>query len=181
MPKDDKKVASVKVAEAPQGFNLNVGRERGDGWILKEKGQIVQGRLLGRYLMKATSSDGSARAYYQLKLAVPVKAIYTPGEDDDDYEEDEDGKAKRHEVTLKPGQVVNIDEITALKDLSSYTRDGGVYNIWFQYIKQDPKRRNFWVIKGPALETVRPAKHAPTPVPATLKNGASSDLEEAPY
>lgn len=161
---------ATKPASAPAGFTTKVGRARGDGWVVKKPGAVVQGRLLGRYLMKAKSSNGDPRAYYQVKLSVPVEALYTPGEEDDDYEVGEDDRVKRIEVTLEPGQILNVDEITALKDLSPYTRDGGVYNVWFQYIKQDPKLRNFWRIEGPALEPVRAPKHAPTPE----ANGRSS-------
>lgn len=168
------KETKVRIPDAPAGFTTNIGRARGDGWVIKKPGNQVQGRLLGCYEMKALSQNGEKRSYFQIKVAIPTPALQTLGEEDEGYAEDEDGRAKRIEVMLKPGDIINVDVITALKDLAPYTRDGGVYDVWFAYVKQDPKRRNFWIVKGPSLQTIRPGK------PHFASNGVRSQ-DEIPF
>lgn len=144
----------MKEAEVPKGFDTKVGRERGDGWVIKEAGVVVHGRLLGRYLGKQQDDDGNYQAVYQIRVITPLKAVFT------------DEQKEKHEVMLEKGQIVNVGEHKALEDLSPYTRDGGVYNVWFQYLSEDKvpgTQRTFWRVKGPHLETLRAAKHAPAP------------------
>lgn len=157
--------------EVPKGFDVKVGRERGDGWITKKPGAILHGRLLGRYLGKQQDDDGNYQAVYQVKVITPCEAVFT-----------DDAKVK-HNVTLEKGQIVNVGEHKALEDLAPYCSDGGVYNVWAQYISEDPipgTKRTFWKVKGPFLETLRPARHAPTQV-APVKAGPGTTEGDIPF
>lgn len=159
--------------DIPAGFDTRVGRERGDGWLKKEPGVVIQGRLLGRYTMKGqVSDDGTARTYLQVKLS------------DGSGIKGKDGKIvagvpasqldpttrEKLEVRLQPGQVINIDEHTALEDLAPWATDGGVHDVWFMYVSQDKVQgtnRTFWVVKGPAIHTVRAGRpHVQQAAPA---------------
>jgi hypothetical protein len=179
---DDKKKERDTDNEVPSGFDTRVGRERGDGWLAKSAGQVVTGRLLGRHVMKGqVNDDGTFRTFYQIKIGKEssfldssnkihpgVKAIF----------QDED--KEKHEVILIEGQILNVDEHKALEELAPYTRDGGVYDVWFKYLSEDKLtrgRRNatFWRLKGPFLKTLRPAKYAPRPAES---NRATPEIGE---
>lgn len=150
-----------KADDAPEGFDVNVGRQLGDGWVKKGEGVTVQGRLLGRFIGNQQDDDGVYQAFYQIKLQVPCPATRKNKE-----------TQEVEEVTLEPGQVVNVGEHKALEDLSPKTRDGGVYNVWFRYLKQEKipnSRRTFWSISGPRLQVLKPAQHAP--LPAEVRRG----------
>jgi len=177
--KGDKKTDN----EVPSGFDTRVGRERGDGWLTKSAGQVVTGRLLGRHTMKGqVNDDGTFRTFYQIKIAKESCFIDSNGKSQPGVKaifQDED--KEKHEVILSEGQILNVDEHKALEELSPYTRDGGVYDVWFKYISEDklPRsgRRNatFWRLKGPFLKTLRPAKYAPRPAES---NRAAPEIAE---
>jgi len=60
--KDDGR-QEVKTVSAPAGSTPGLGREQGKGWMTKEAGAQIEGRLLGRFLMKG--DDGDMRAFYR--------------------------------------------------------------------------------------------------------------------
>jgi hypothetical protein len=146
----------------PEGFNINVGRDRGDGWVTKKEGNTILGRLLGRYTYE---SRGKKRAYYQVKLYKPCEA---EAENPDYNDEDEDameeaGIEPTVTVTLQAGQVVNVDESAKLADLESHASNGGVYDVWFVYgpkIDLD-KGRTMWTVIGPKLKMVEKPSEIP--------------------
>lgn len=181
--KNDRKIAQED--DVPAGFDTRVGRERGDGWLLKSEGQVVQGRLLGRFYMKGQQNDdGTTRVFYQIKLdkgciymkngerIEGVRANFTDPE-----------SKEKSEVILKPGQILNVDEHKALEDLSPFTRDGGTYDVWFKYLRESPipgrGNRTFWELKGPHIKTISQAKHAPRPDVAPTAGAKSADVEES--
>ena len=160
-------------ADIPDGFDVNVGRELGDGWVRKGAGVEVVGRLMGRFIGNQQDDDGKYQAFYQIRLLKACPAT----------QKDKETKEVR-EVILEPGQLLNVGEHKALEELSPYTRDGGVYDVWFKYIKEDKvqgTKRTFWVIKGPRLKVLRAAKHAP--LPAAEKRGEvnKADDEDIPF
>ncbi len=159
----------VKASEVPAGFDTKVGRERGDGWFIKEAGAILHGRLLGRFLGKQQDDDGKYQAVYQVKVITPCKAMFT------------DDKKEKHEVMLEKGQIVNIGEHKALEDLAPYAADGGVYDVWIQYISEDPipgTKRTFWKVQGPNLKTLRAARR---PHQAVVGDRPVEDNSEIPF
>jgi len=123
----------------PDGFDIMAGRELADGWAMKEKGNTIQGRLMGRFTM------GEDRAYYQIKLDKPTKAITGRGDE-------------TAEVVLAPGKVVNVDESKAMEDLRKYAENGGVYDVWIMYGEKQktPDGGSFWpIINGPRARQVK--------------------------
>lgn len=123
----------------PDGFDIMAGRELADGWAMKEKGNTIQGRLMGRFTM------GEDRAYYQIKLDKPTKAITGRGDE-------------TAEVVLPPGKVVNVDESKAMEDLRKYAENGGVYDVWIMYGEKQktPDGGSFWpIINGPRARQVK--------------------------
>lgn len=148
-------MAIEKDKDIPDGFDVSVGRDLGDGWIKKGPGVTVQGRLLGRFIGNQKDDDGVYQAFYQIQLHKPCPA--TRKNKETKISED---------VNLEPGQIVNVGEHKALEDLSPRTRDGGQYDVWFKYVEQQAisgSRRTFWVVKGPRLHVVKPPTHAPLP------------------
>lgn len=112
----------------PDGFDVNVGRERGEGWIVKEEGNIVQGKLLGRQTYK--TKRGKTRAFYQIELEKPCLCEVENPDFNEEADEDETNVPRIRE-TLEEGAIVNIDEFKKLEDLAPYCKDGGQYGVWF--------------------------------------------------
>jgi hypothetical protein len=133
------------VPKAPEGFNLNVGRDRGDGWAKKEDGNTIQGRLLGRHSYK--NKAGKERFYYQVKVVIPVKAVI-PNPDDDEADD--------IEGELPAGSVINVDETAKLSDLAPYCKDGGTYDVWFAYGDKIDigGGQTMWTVYGPKLAVI---------------------------
>jgi hypothetical protein len=131
----DKKIDS----DVPDGFDINAGRSQADGWAKKEKDNVIQGRLIGRYTM-----GDEDRAYYQIMLQKPCKAITGKGDESE-------------EVTLTEGQLVNVDESTAMKDMRTYAGNGGVYDVWIKYgEKQKIDKGTFWpIVNGPRVKMIK--------------------------
>lgn len=153
---------------APEGFDTNIGRHLGDGWVIKAEGAVVQGRLLGRFIGTQKDDDGVYQAFYQFKLAVPCKAT-----------KKEKGSQEVTEVMLQPGQILNVGEHKALEELSPYCRDGGIYDVWFRYGKQEKvagTRRTFWTVEGPKLKVIKTRQHAP--IAAEVKRGEANPSGE---
>lgn len=147
---DSKPVVSLQDTP-PDGFTIPVGRDRGDGWVDKFVGAIVQGKLLGLHTMKKEDDGGKKRKYFQVELTRPCHAIQVLTEDDDGYDEDaEDGN--RVEVELKAGDILNVDVSVGLRDLEPHFTDGRNYEVWLQFVRQDKKFRNMWRFKGPFLK-----------------------------
>jgi hypothetical protein len=134
----------------PDGFDIMAGRELADGWAKKEKGNVIQGRLVGRFKM------GEDRFFYQIKLDKETKAITGKGDD-------------TSEVVLKKGQMVNVDESKAMEDLRKYSDNGGVYNVWIMYGEKAklPDGGSFWpIVNGPRVQMVKsPPKVAANDIP----------------
>lgn len=157
--KNAKNGNSEKHMEAPpDGFTINVGRERGDGWVKKEEGNIVQGRLLGRHTY---TSRGKKRAYYQVKLARPCKAEIENPDWNEEMEGDE--VPERITATLDEGSIVNLDETTKLADLETHVSSGGVYDVWLVFgNKMDiGNGQTMWTVTGPRLRVVEKPDELP--------------------
>lgn len=170
----------------PKGFDIKVGQEQGDGWLVKTSGQVIIGRMLGRYAMRGvTKKDGSARVFYQFLLMAGCTYVRggktLPGVLAN--QKDESGKA---EVVLGVGKVVNVDEHKTIEELGPYTRNGGVYNVWFRYVEKKGLARgggeSFWMLEGPHLQPVKPATRKPDPEPYDTATNRQSQThnEEVP-
>lgn len=177
----EKNNEKVKDDELPAGFDTRVGREQGEGWLVKAPGAVVCGRLIGRFVMKGMKDDdGNYRAFYQVKLDSRAgifdgkkKVGPLTGTRKDDAKNDED-------VVFQDGDIVNIGEHKALEDLSPFTRDGGTYDVWFKYLNEEKLQgrgnRTFWQLKGPALATIKPATKRPGPEPSLRPDMPESEI-----
>ncbi len=182
----DKQKTRKTESEVPAGFDTRVGRERGDGWLKKTAGQVIVGRLLGRFGMKGqTNDDGSVRVFYQVQLAEGCKMVKDGKEVEGVFAmwQNPDNKDDKQEVVLTAGQIVNIDEHKALEDLGPYTRNGGIYDVWMKYLAEDPipgkKNRTFWRMKGPHLKTIKPATRRPDA--DTLQEAVTEGEDNIPF
>lgn len=152
--KPDKANGKRAEDDAPPGFDEVVtSSSRADGWAKKGEGFVIQGRLISRTTMREQDRDGKRRSFYTIELQ--AKAAATTGKGDD-----------VEDVTLEPGDLINVDESAALEDLEPRTRDGGVYDVWIKYGKQQESskkgQKGFW----PAtirLRTIKPATRAVMP------------------
>jgi hypothetical protein len=146
----------------PDGFNISVGRERGDGWAKKKPGNVILGRLLGRHTYE---NRGKERAYYQVKLLKSCEAeIENPDYDDEDEEGmKEQNIPERISTTLSEGSIINIDESAKLADLKSRCGDGGVYDVWFVYGNKVDigNGQTMWEVVGPRLKMVEKPSEIP--------------------
>lgn len=143
----------------PEGFSINVGRERGEGWVKKEEGNVIEARIVGRYTYE---SRGKKRGYYQLKLLKPCKIEIEDPDFEGDSEEDE---VPRVTIEADVGALVNCDETAKLKDLEPFTRNGGTYDVWFVWkAKKDiGGGQSLWDMAGPKVRVVsKPGELPPT-------------------
>lgn len=140
--------------QAPEGFDVSVGREESTGWVSKIPGTIVQGQLLGRHEYKRKS--GKLQGYYQVKLMVPCKVQIESDEVDEDT-----GLNKREDIEAPIGSIVNFEENASMKDLASAAEKverGAVINLWTGYKAKEPNRGaegNHWVMYPPRLQIVK--------------------------
>jgi len=152
----------TREASAPDGFNISVGRERGDGWAKKKPGNEILGRLLGRHTYE---NRGKERAYYQVKLSRPCEAeVNNPDYNDEDPEGMEENEIpERVDATLPEGAIVNVDESAKLADLKSRCGDGGVYDVWFVYGEKVDigNGQTMWNVTGPKLRMVEKPSEIP--------------------
>jgi len=141
----NKNVDISKKSDAPDGFDISAGRVLADGWAIKEKDNVICGRLLGR------NSMNDDRAFYQIKLTHSCKALTGKGDD-------------TISVVLQPGNVVNVDESKAMDGMRKYIQymeHGGLYDVWIKYgEKQKLDGGNtFWpIVDGPRLKEVKKPK-----------------------
>ena len=105
----------------PEGFT-SVIAERANNWFKPEISGAVIGTLKGRFHM--TGNKGKVRYYYQIQLSKPCVAMTT--EDD-----------QPTEVTLEPGDLINVDERKDLEGLAAAAADSTKeYVVFIQAIEK---------------------------------------------
>lgn len=115
---EEKKVAEIAI---PDGFT-SVIAERANNWYKPELSGVVQGVLKGRFHM--TGAKGKVRYYYQVALTKPCVAMTT--EDDNPVE-----------VSLEPGDLINVDERKDLEGLAQAAADSSSeYLVFIQAIEK---------------------------------------------
>lgn len=142
--------------EAPEGFTINAGRDRGEGWVKKEEGNVVQGRLVGRQSYK--NKRGKTRAFYQIMLSKKCKIQIANPDFNDEADEDTSNMAMI-DSDGEEGMTVNVDEFKMLEDLESFTRNGGVYDVWFVMgpkVDIDNGQTMWTLLAGPKVAIVQP-------------------------
>ena len=121
------------------GFAISATRTRAEGWVIKESGVVVVGRLLGR-IKTGVNSDKTDKYSFQLRIgsdirgSVPVRIVRGSG---DDAQED----------TVSDG-IVNVDQNAALSELVEYCGDGNTYDVRIEYVGRTKGRdgNSYWDI-----------------------------------
>lgn len=155
--KGSSKATKANEYEAPEGFDINAGRERGDGWVAKEEGNVVMGKLLGR--MTYQTKRGKTRGFYQVELIRPCRIVVDNPDFNEEADEDDTNTPQVIEERGE-GTIVNLDEFKKLEDMAPYTKDGNVYNVW---MVMGPKveigdDQTMWtLLAGPKLAIVKRA------------------------
>jgi len=110
---------AAPVVSAPDDFDIDLSKEMGLGWALKSEGAIVCGRLVRRVKMP-NGKDGKPRSFYQIRIRDGYEVIATDEESDDP-------------IKLVGGDLVNVDNSSALDRLNDFCDDGGIYEVWIRY------------------------------------------------
>ncbi len=163
------KNGKAKDTSIPEGFTP-VNSARGDGWYKPETGEAVFGELLGRF-KKRKSLNNQEAWYYQVLLEKPVAGCSTKVDDE------------TVEVDLEPGQVVNLDERSALEELSVLTESGKRWRVYARAVAKRPipgTAQTFWEFAVGKQEII-PGKNEPkvkraTPAPAALGDGGGDEI-----
>jgi len=130
-----KSKAATPESDLPEGFET-VASARGDGWYIKEAGNQIWGELLGRFRKRKSLNDADS-FFYQIMIEKPVRASRK--------EEEE-----TIEVTLEPGQIVNVDETSSLQDLAPLIESGKRWRVVIEAIdkvKIPGTAQTFWRFK----------------------------------
>lgn len=127
----------------PEGFTIKAEKMRGDGWMKKEPGNTLCGRLIGMFYKD--TEDGPKPVFY-VKIIEPCLCTVGAGED-------------AHEEILEKGAVVNA-EGAIFADMARYVGNGGVYDVWFKYRGKEKLQggkagRTMWQGDGPYMKCLK--------------------------
>lgn len=124
----------------PEGFTIKAEKMRGDGWVKKEAGNTIHGRLIGMFYKD--SDDGPKPVFY---IRIKEPCLCTVGKGEETAEE-----------ILEKGAVVNA-EGAVFADLERYIGNGGVYDVWFKYKGKEKIKggRTMWQGDGPYLNELK--------------------------
>lgn len=141
----------------------DVAAQKGDGWARPEKGAWIQGRLTGRFEMRARNDSGKRRAFYQVKVArfsPGLKMMVGKGEN-----------AETIDVTA--GCRLNVNETTALEDLSPIATSDGVFDVFIRWLQKEDLGggSTFWRMEV-KKKTIRP----PSPVQVGTRRAENDDI-----
>lgn len=116
--KDDIKTSEEEVVVKPPGAGWDrVNPEDGErNYAYLQAGVIWQGLLVGRF----QRNDRPNAYYYQIRLSEPVAARTKDGEI----------------IQAQKGDVLTIDERTALLSLRDVTERDGKYEVWIRVIEK---------------------------------------------
>jgi hypothetical protein len=148
--------------EAPEGYDINAERTRGEGWIKKEFGNVVNAEILAVHEYK--NKRGKTRQFLQMKLISKAKCQIDNPDFNEEADEDDDNRAMI-EVELDEGSTVNCDVFKKLEDIVPYAKNGGKYNVWFVIGKKmdlDGGNTMWDLAAGPKLRCVKkPSSESP--------------------
>ncbi len=103
----------------PTGFNAVTPQGEGNrAWFKCEVGAVCQGRLIGRFQRK-----DSKGAYYQIKLSQTCKAVQGKGD-------------ASKTIELEPGDIINVDERSAISSLQPYADSDGIFDVYIQALEK---------------------------------------------
>lgn len=126
--KNARKAQENQEWEAPEGYDINAERTRGEGWVKKEYGNVVNGEIVSVHEYK--TKRGKTRQFFQMKLLSKCKVQIENPEFNEEADEDDTNTAFL-EKELDEGAIVNCDVFKKLEDIVPYAKNGGVYGVWF--------------------------------------------------
>ena len=152
---------SVPDNDLPEGFKPS-SVQGPQSWFQYEGGATLQGRLLGR--IQRRNQDGS---FYQVKVTAECNAKVS-------FKEERDGESKIVPVAI--GDVICVDEKSAIAHWAPLCTDGGEYEVYMKVISKDKidGGRTFWNIK-PGVKVLRAPKRQP------IGNNDHSDNSDIPF
>lgn len=106
-------------AAIPEGF-IPVSASGGAAWYKPELGFEVLGELLGRFKKKKSLNNQDAY-FFQVMLEKPCKGMKKIDQDEESVE-----------VDMEPGEIINLDERSALEELAALVDSG---KRWRVYVK----------------------------------------------
>ena len=148
--KSTKPAARSEESDLPAGFDP-VNSSRGDGWYHPESGAEIYGELLGRFKKKKSLDPNKDAFLYQILLEKPCPATKKVEEE-------------TTEVELEPGDVINVDEKSALEGLAALCDTGKRYRVFIQAqdkVKIPGTAQSFWNFRVGKQEII-PGKNEPT-------------------
>lgn len=109
--------------QLPEGYSP-VNAAAGGAWFKPELGDVVHGEILGRFRRKK-SLNGQEAWFYQIMVEHAMRAVRKV--DDETIE-----------VDLSPGEIVNMDEKSALEDLAGLLDSGKRWRIYVKPLNKVP-------------------------------------------
>ncbi len=120
-----KKEKTKTLSTAPKEFDRDLSRARGSGWVVKDEGVTVCGRLINRVVL-GPGLDGKPKSFFQILLREGYPVEVSTLNDDDE----------KIQVTAESGEIVNLDSSAALDRLHDFCGDGGVYDVWIRFAEK---------------------------------------------
>lgn len=108
----------------PEGFQpIDVSGDQ--AWFKPTEGSVVVGELIGRIMRKKANRDGKKGWFYQIRLDNSPTAFKGSKK-----------RGTREEVHLEPGEVINVDERSALENLAQYVGQDKRFTVFIRYIEK---------------------------------------------
>jgi hypothetical protein len=138
-------------------------------WAAQEKGNTVQGKLLGRHIMNSEP----VRYYYQVELTAPCKARQGSGDD-------------AESIDAEKGDVVNLNENYKIKVLTETVVPemlaGAEYEVFVEF-KEKIKLKNgrqMWDAEVGSFQ-LKPPTRAVVPLPKDSVSTAEGETDATPF
>lgn len=121
----------------PAGYQ-KITNEQSNAWIKPVEGTIVEGEILGRFRLKKISKDNKIRWYYQIRLSRALSEVVARKVEGDTEMGDADA-----------GEIVNVDEKSALECLAAQCVPGKRVQVWICYRSKEDigDGQTFWRIE----------------------------------
>lgn len=157
--KDKKGSKTAKGNGVPEGF-IPVNSQGGGAWFKPEDGETILGELLGRFKRKKSLNAEKEAFFYQIMVEKPITA----------HKKVEDESV---EVTLQPGEIINMDERSAVEDLASLVESGKRWRVYVEPLDKVPvpgTAQTVWRFNVGKQEII-PGKNEPKVKPASGSPG----------
>lgn len=135
----------------PEGFTPVSASGGLQNWFKPESMSVIWGEMLGRYKRKKTLGDSQKEGhFYQIMIEKPCTASRKIDEE-------------TVEIELEPGDVINVDERSALEELSTLPESGKRWRVYIKPLEKVPVKgtmRTVWRFSIGKMEII-PGKNEP--------------------